>query len=101
MKIVKVRISRPVMAQFFIEGQGKCFGVHKGLPADAELTRFQYEQASGTYIATLKSDELDDVPEGTSVPFVDVEYMAYQIAPKAEKAEEPEEHKIGAEVVVH
>ena len=84
MKIVKVKISKAVMPQFFVETLGRCFGVHKGLPMGSKLLSFKYHQFDDTFTATFTHESFDDILMGVSVPWKDVEYMAYQIAPKEE-----------------
>ena len=83
----RVKISKDVLANFFIEQQGKCFGVSKGLPDDAKLLRLQYNQKEGLYIGTFSSKAFDVVKLGDTIPFVDVEYTAFQMMPKEEADE--------------
>jgi len=84
MKIVKVKISKAVLPQFFIEAEGRCFGVHKGLPIDSKLLSFKYQQFDDTFTATFSHESFKDIGPGGSAPWKEVEYMAYQIAPKEE-----------------
>jgi hypothetical protein len=86
MKIAKVRISKPVLAEFFIKNN-RAFAVETGLPMDAELISFKYETKTGHYIATFKSDKLKDIENGASIPFINVTYCAYIMQPKEETVE--------------
>ena len=87
MKIVKVKISKAVMPQFFVETPGRCFGVHKGLPMGSKLLSFKYHQFDDTFTATFTHESFDDIKPGASsasTPWKDVEYMAYEIVKKEE-----------------
>ena len=87
MKIVKVKISKAVIPQFFVETPGRAFGIHKGLPMDSKLLSFKYHQFDDTFTATFTHESFEDIGPGASVPWKEVEYMAYQIAPKEEVEE--------------
>ena len=87
MRVVRVKISKAVLPQFFIETEGRCFGVHKGLPIGSKLLSFKYHQFDDTFTATFTHESFDDIEPGASVPWKEVQYMAYQIAPKEEVEE--------------
>jgi hypothetical protein len=91
LKIAKVKIATPVLAGFFMQIEGWCFGVTKGVPADAKLENFKYSQQDSVFIATFSSSEFKDINNGDKVPFIEVEYMAYQLVPKADEPEAPKE----------
>ena len=87
MKIVKVKISKAVLPQFFVENPGRAFGIHKGLPIDSKLLSFKYQQYDKSFTATFEHESFDDIKEGDSAPWKEVQYMAFQIAPKEEVEE--------------
>ena len=84
MKIVKVKISKAVLPQFFVENPGRAFGIHKGLPIDSKLLSFKYHQFDQTFTATFTHESFDNIGPGDSAPWKEVQYMAFQIAPKEE-----------------
>jgi hypothetical protein len=79
MKTVRVKISPPVLAAFFAQREGAAIGVNQGLPFGATLERLNYSQSAGVYIGTFSHDSLDEVPSGESPPFVEVEFIMYQL----------------------
>jgi len=81
MKLANVRIAKEVLGNFFIEQPGRCFGVQKGLPINSKLIKFSYDIKSATHIATFSSDDFAEIKPGGKIPFLEVEYMAYQLVP--------------------
>ena len=75
-RYVNVLVSRDVIAEFFINS-GRMFSVTRGIPKDAELIRFGFDQQKGYFVATFEHPSFDMVAIDKEIPTLDVEYTAY------------------------
>ena len=99
MKLAKVKVSKLVLGQLFTDSEGRAFGVVKGVPVGAKLISFKCHQADGTYTATFQHDDFEDLEAGKTIPWIDVQYMAYQVMPNEEPPiEAAEEENVSAAV---
>jgi hypothetical protein len=81
---VKVKFSGAVFVCFF-EVHKRIFGISKGLPEGSELVDIAYDKNTNKGEATFSHESFAEVPDGGDPPYVNVEYVAYEIIPEGTK----------------
>lgn len=71
-RIKHLAISRPMMADLFKEGT---YQIVDGLPDDAEVVSYRYDEDRDLFHLTVHSGEYEIVPESSEVPdeYIEVE----------------------------
>ena len=80
---VNVFVSKDVIAEFFINS-GRAFAVTRGLPKDAVLVRFGFDQGLGHFVATFEHPSFDQIVIGHELPVFHVEYTAFEMVETGE-----------------